>query len=519
MSSKLLLPSAAALLVCGTASAQSGTVVSEAKISASTPGFTLILHAQDAFGSSVVSLGDLDGNGVGDIAVGARGDDGPGGSQTGAVHVLFLDGALTVSSRLRIREGESGFTGDLAASDEFGRSVCALGDLDGDGVVDIAVGAPLDDEGGASQGAVWILFLQTDGTVRAQQKITSTTGFGGLAPGDGFGSALAPLGDLDGDGIVDLAVGAPGDVEGAVWLLFLAPDGSVTSEQKIGHEVGGFGGSIFDSDGFGSSIAALGDLDANGVIDLAVGVPFAHGIVNMGVVFVLRLQPGGLVGAWKRIGGSAGGALEGELDSKDHFGTSVSPLGDLDGDGTADLAAGAPGDDVGLSEDRGAVWILFLDPDGRPKSHLKIAQGLGGFGGTLAGLDTFGSSLGFLGDLDGDGFRDLATGAPGDDAGPGSDAGAVWLLSLDGDRLAPTIQCPTSIRAIDRKGSAPGEIVTFTVTAADESDPSPDVVCVPPSGSFFPRGTTMVTCTATDSAGNQSACSFPVTVQATTLPR
>ena len=66
---------------------------------------------------------------------------------------------------------------------------------------------------------------------------------------------------------------------------------------------------------------------------------------------------------------------------------------------------------------------------------------------------------------------------------------------------------------LDNFGTPSGEMVTFTVTAEDDLDPSPSVMCVPPSGSFFPRGTTLVTCTATDAAGNESTCEFPVTVQ------
>jgi hypothetical protein len=66
--------------------------------------------------------------------------------------------------------------------------------------------------------------------------------------------------------------------------------------------------------------------------------------------------------------------------------------------------------------------------------------------------------------------------------------------------------------ALDAKGGRPGEFVSFTVTASDDHDPAPSVVCVPPSGSFFPRGTTMVACTATDASGNRTTCAFPVVV-------
>jgi len=86
---------------------------------------------------------------------------------------------------------------------------------------------------------------------------------------------------------------------------------------------------------------------------------------------------------------------------------------------------------------------------------------------------------------------------------------AKWGCS---DTTPPVLSCPTSIDVRDRLPNGPGEVVNFTVTATDDLDPSPTVVCVPPSGSTFPPGTTMVQCTATDSSGNQSTGQFPVTV-------
>lgn len=87
---------------------------------------------------------------------------------------------------------------------------------------------------------------------------------------------------------------------------------------------------------------------------------------------------------------------------------------------------------------------------------------------------------------------------------------AKWGPLLD--TTPPTIHCPSSVLVGDRIGSRPGEVVSFTVRASDCQDPSPTVVCVPPSGSFFPRGKTLVHCTATDAVGNQSTCEFMVTV-------
>jgi len=89
-----------------------------------------------------------------------------------------------------------------------------------------------------------------------------------------------------------------------------------------------------------------------------------------------------------------------------------------------------------------------------------------------------------------------------------------WLLH-PADTTPPTLSCPPAVAVIDSKGGIPGAVVVFTITATDDVDPSPTVVCAPPSGSFFPRGTTSVACTATDVSGNQSMCTFPVIVQPT----
>ncbi|MDB5388337.1 MAG: hemagglutinin/hemolysin-related protein, partial [Planctomycetaceae bacterium] len=105
----------------------------------------------------------------------------------------------------------------------------SLADLDGDGVTDLAVGATGDGTGGTGRGAVHVLLLNSNGTVKSDLKIASSTNGGpALNNGDSFGSSLASLGDVNGDGVVDLAVGAPGTDsfgtnQGAVRLLSFAP--------------------------------------------------------------------------------------------------------------------------------------------------------------------------------------------------------------------------------------------------------------------------------------------------------
>jgi len=473
-----------------------GAVASKQKISVTQGGFGGTLSTGCNFGRSVAGLGDLDGNGTVDLAVGAPGDD-DGGVDQGAVWILFLNPDGTVSSETKISEIAGGFSGVLDPQDDFGHSLARLGDLDGDGITDLAVGAWGDDDGGIDQGAVWILFLNANGTVASSRKISEIEGaFGGdLFPGDSFGASVFGIGDLDGDLVTELAVGAPG--YRAVWILFLFPDGTVASEQKIDSTHGGFGGLLSTHGFFGEAVAAL-DLDGDpfhGLPELVVGEPYADGGgTDVGAVWILFLNADGTVRSERKITtGSAhfGGALvsgnyfggavsllddiNGDgveelvvgapfdddsfvdsgavwvlsltgtgklqkissrygdfgagLDPNDRMGISETALGDLDGNGVGDLAVGAYVDDDGAT-DQGAVWILFMNAECKVASKQKISETQGGFGGVLDPSDRFGQSVAALGDLDGNGTTDLAVGAPNDDDG-GTNQGAVWILFLN----------------------------------------------------------------------------------------
>ena len=117
-----------------------------------------------------------------------------------------------VDSEQKISGTSGGFNGNLDAGDRFGSAVVSIGDLEGDGVTDLAVGAPYADDGAADAGAVWILFMDSDGRVDTQQKIADGAGNfdGNLDNGDRFGSAVASPGDLNEDGVTP---NDPGDLE------------------------------------------------------------------------------------------------------------------------------------------------------------------------------------------------------------------------------------------------------------------------------------------------------------------
>ena len=446
------------------AQAAPGQVLAETKISALAGAFPDTLQDGAVLGASVISLGDLNDDGVRDIAVGAMGYDGSGPDR-GAVWILFLNSDGTISSSQQIDDTHGGFSGGLDDNDTFGSSLAGLGDLDGDGVEDLAVGAFLDDDGDASdQGAVYILFLNTDGTVRAQQKISESSGgfTGSLDTNDGFARFMAPIGDLDGDGVMDLAVGAyldddGGSDEGAVWILFLRPDGTVHTTRKISSLSGGFGTGLDPVDRFGAP-AGLGDLDGDGIVDIAVGAGADDdGGTNRGAVWVLFMNADGTVRAKQKISDTAGG-FTGTLANSDSFGISTGWIGPIEDGLPGALAVGAFYDNDG-GVDRGAVWVLTLNTNGTVAGHQKISSTSGGLSGPLADGDCFGNTVSGIGDLDDDGRNDLAVGAYFDDDG-GDNRGACWILRLDGDPIPDLPTAPwggqVSVRATFP--ARPGEV-------------------------------------------------------------
>jgi hypothetical protein len=205
----------------------------------------------------------------------------------------------------------------------------------------------------------------------------------------------------------------------------------VQDEQKISANDGNFNGELDAGNRFGAALGDTGDLESDGVQDLASGAPFDDdGGEDRGAVWVLFMDDNGRVDMERKLSAKSGG-FDGDLDNGDLFGSALSGLGDINRDGTQDLAVGAPGDDKGGS-DRGALWVLFLDADGRVRNQQKIADDTGGFSGNLDNDDRFGSAVAAIGDIDGNGVEDIAVGAPRDDTN-GTDRGAVWVLLLDAD--------------------------------------------------------------------------------------
>ena len=433
-----------------------GGLKDKVRIGATTPGFCATLAGTDELGRSVAALGDRDGDGSPELAVGAANHD-FGGSNTGAVFILSLSPAGGLTDCTRIASGENGLP-VLDPSDQFGASLAVPGDLDGDGDLELAVGAVGDDDGGADAGVLWLLTLGDSRAVTVKQKLTAAVLGGVAGTTNPLGSAVGSVGDLDGDGVADLAVGVPNDDDGAfdagaVWSAFLQADGTPQAVQKLSNLAGGFGGGLVPSAAFGSGLPpSQGDPSQ----PLLVGAPGGGpaGDPNKGAAWQLTLTPAGTVASSSRLAIGTPG-LSGGVEPADAFGTAAANLGDLDGDGRDEFAIGAPDDDDGFT-DAGALWLLEFDAAGalaQPPQKRSVLQG--GVQGVVGGNTEFGYAIVVLGDLSGDGTLEVAVGAPLDDTGT-TNVGAVWLLSLGS---AAEIVAQTKLSALS-PGWPPGALGT-----------------------------------------------------------
>lgn len=173
------------------------------------------------YGRSLAHIGhSVDGLDV--MAVGSVRNNG-GGDFVGELWYLALNISAATGVHTLISDAEGG-------RGRIGTSVAAI-DVDGDGTMEVVSGAVLDDDGGEDRGALWILFLRSNGSVRLRQKISDTKGgfSGQLSNGSYFGTAVASFDGLNGQEGYSLAASAYGDgsYRGAVWIMALHPDGTV----------------------------------------------------------------------------------------------------------------------------------------------------------------------------------------------------------------------------------------------------------------------------------------------------
>jgi FG-GAP-like repeat/FG-GAP repeat len=389
----------------------------------------------DGFGDAL-AVGDFDGDGFADLAVGVSLEDVGAVVDAGAVNVLYgAAGGLTGAGSQLFTQDSPGVGSSAETEDGFGE-VLAAGDLDGDRFADLTVGIWRENVGAtANGGAAQVLFGTASGLtgIGSQFLTQDSPGVPGVVERDDELGFAVGTGNFDLDGFADLAVGAPGedygavDRGGAVNVLRGSAGGLTGSgSQLLTQNSPGVPGVAELGDNFGLAVA-VADFGGDGFVDLAVGGAEDVGAAeDAGAINVLRGSSGGLTGTGGQLFTRESPGVPGTAQQGDAFGAGSLAAGDFDGDGAADLAAGVsepsaipgagalvalPGSAGGLT---GTGSQLFTqDSPGVPDT----AELRDGFGGELA-----------AGNFDADSFVDLAVGVVGETVGSFEFAGAVNVL-------------------------------------------------------------------------------------------
>lgn len=391
----------------------------------------------DSFGSRMVA-GDFNGDGTGD---------------------LYIRGFNTAQARILI--GLPWTIGQASPPIPFFRSTetmpagtnLTIGDFDGDGRDEIALGYPSDPALGASRGSVSIMDRSTAGAWSTQEiiRIGSDGYIGTAVDGDALGASLVS-GDFDNDGYDDLAIGAsgrsyPGTTDaGAVLVVYGSSSGIGPARSKLfARATDGLGVDPEEADRYGSDLV-VADFTNDGYDDLVIDIPNARCAngVRSGAVVILRGSSTGLVNTQSRSYFPGEQGIPGSCTSStQNFGEGLA-VGRFNADTRPDLAIGAPGSSA--APDRGSVTVLMSSitgpgPDGAEYIRgidlpTPIAQG-GVIGRVMAAGRLLGTGT----------FDSLVLGASEDDVAGVDGAGSVWILHASASGISPTRSERWTLRA------------------------------------------------------------------------
>lgn len=385
-------------------------------IEPSTPG--------DHLGVAVAGGGDFNGDGYGDVIVGA---DDAFDDERGGAYVVFGGPDVASVSAANI-EGDEGGVAILGPSgaDSGGYSVAMLGDVNGDGLADVAVGT--NDGSGALGGDVYVVFGAENNTL-LELEFLGERGFAITGNGEpSFGQSVGAAGDVNGDGLADVIVGVPGtggSNQGAALVVF----GKTDTDPVDGTlpALGGFAiGGIAENGNaaLGQAVAGAGDVNNDGLDDVIVGAPGGAGRA----IVVFGKADNAMVEEADIVAGTGGGFAITGAAGLDQLGWSVGTAGDFNGDGRSDVILGAPGADPAKSNAAGQAYVVFGRDETTPVMVADLAAGTDGirFDGE-ADFDFAGWSVGRVGDVDRDGYDDVVVGAQGSDVAAGT-AGRVYVI-------------------------------------------------------------------------------------------
>ncbi|TWT84610.1 Bifunctional hemolysin/adenylate cyclase precursor [Planctomycetes bacterium CA13] len=423
--------------------------------------------ANDWSGRAVSGAGDVNGDGLDDLLVGAPGADKATG-ETGEGESFLIFGSTSLPGTIDLANlGSAGVViRGGSVGDVSGYAVSSAGDFNGDGYADLLIGAPLADGTvtTSDSGKAYLVYGEPllPGTIDLD-----SLGAAGLLidladTSDNSGQSISNAGDVNGDGRDDIIVGAPRsngaadarNLSGESYLIFGFDQRRTTAITQSNLSFHGL--TIFGTDAddrSGSAVSGAGDVNGDGFDDLLIGAPFAGSLSNT------RLQAGEsyLIFGGESLPASIDlqtpGAADVILygDTQDNHGIAVSRAGDLNGDGFDDLVVGADGAD-GESDNQpsaGDVYVMF-GSNSLPATidfSLPGAAGLSTYGAVSG--DRIGSTLSTAEDFNGDGFDDLVIGAPlispagesylifgGDLTGTVTHAGTAAAETLTGDIAA-----------------------------------------------------------------------------------
>lgn len=358
-------------------------------------GSKVVFGQGDGFGgvvtleSNTTFVGDLDNDGFGDVVTYTFDD-------TVGVWYGAPGGNIATQTPTVISKPSTNGT--------FGYTAAGVGDVNGDAYDDLVVGDPFEDTGGLNAGAAYVYFGGP-----APFDTTEAVFYNGLA-GDALGCSIAGA-DFDNDGYSDVLIGArydddaPGAGAGKVSIHRGGPGGpgAVADATLVGEN---------DGDWFGDRVSAVGDLDGDGYVDIAVG---ARRYVDIGRVYVY--------GGGPDVSALALGRTFDGMGVADQFGVTVSEGCDHDGDGRDDFLIGAP-------QESASNWGRFYRVRGASSlAGLSMEPSVTG-----GPSDYLGSGVSMLGDLNGDNACDAIIGAPGVKDGTSQTIGQVYL-DLGGDSV------------------------------------------------------------------------------------